>query len=99
MAMKLLEKDIHEKQDTLIGLRHQLDDVKTINVEMYQKMQVKHLFLLSVLHNLGLKYFVIKRYNHQQSSDDGMRQKNDMIARLEEKTNQITATMKQLEQR
>ncbi|XP_069549797.1 RUN and FYVE domain-containing protein 2 isoform X1 [Brachyistius frenatus] len=39
LAMKLLEKDIHEKQDTLIGLRHQLDEVKTINVEMYQKMQ------------------------------------------------------------
>ncbi|XP_058651729.1 RUN and FYVE domain-containing protein 2 isoform X3 [Onychostoma macrolepis] len=39
MAMKLLEKDIHEKQDTLIGLRHQLDEVKAINVEMYQKMQ------------------------------------------------------------
>ncbi|KAK7913384.1 hypothetical protein WMY93_013595 [Mugilogobius chulae] len=58
LAMKLLEKDIHEKQDTLIGLRHQLDEVKAINVEMYQKMQS-----------------------------------------LEEKTNQITATMKQLEQR
>lgn len=43
MAMKLLEKDIHEKQDTLIGLRHQLDEVKAINVEMYQKMQVKHI--------------------------------------------------------
>jgi len=28
-------------QDTLIGLRHQLDEVKVINVEMYQKMQVK----------------------------------------------------------
>ncbi|XP_063048290.1 RUN and FYVE domain-containing protein 2 isoform X2 [Engraulis encrasicolus] len=39
LAMKLLEKDIHEKQDTLIGLRNQLDDVKAINVEMYQKMQ------------------------------------------------------------
>uniref|UniRef100_A0AAR2LQM8 RUN domain-containing protein n=1 Tax=Pygocentrus nattereri TaxID=42514 RepID=A0AAR2LQM8_PYGNA len=63
LAMKLLEKDIHEKQDTLIGLRQQLDEVKAINVEMYQKMQ-----------------------------------KNDMIARLEEKTNQITATMRQLEQ-
>uniref|UniRef100_A0A8C5AH50 RUN and FYVE domain containing 2 n=1 Tax=Gadus morhua TaxID=8049 RepID=A0A8C5AH50_GADMO len=72
LAMKLLEKDIHEKQDTLIGLRHQLDEVKTINVEMYQKMQ---------------------------TSDDGMQQKNDMIHRLEEKTNQISATMKQLEQR
>uniref|UniRef100_A0A8C7LNH5 RUN and FYVE domain containing 2 n=1 Tax=Oncorhynchus kisutch TaxID=8019 RepID=A0A8C7LNH5_ONCKI len=71
LAMKLLEKDIHEKQDTLIGLRHQLDEVKAINVEMYSKMQ---------------------------TSDDGMKQKNDMITRLEEKTNQITATMKQLEQ-
>uniref|UniRef100_A0A674F836 RUN and FYVE domain containing 2 n=1 Tax=Salmo trutta TaxID=8032 RepID=A0A674F836_SALTR len=71
LAMKLLEKDIHEKQDTLIGLRHQLDEVKAINVEMYTKMQ---------------------------TSDDGMKQKNDMITRLEEKTNQITATMKQLEQ-
>uniref|UniRef100_A0A8C9XLT9 RUN and FYVE domain containing 2 n=1 Tax=Sander lucioperca TaxID=283035 RepID=A0A8C9XLT9_SANLU len=67
MAMKLLEKDIHEKQDTLIGLRHQLDEVKVINVEMYQKMQE-------------------------------MKKKNDVITRLEEKTNQITATMKQLEQ-
>uniref|UniRef100_A0A674PRG4 RUN and FYVE domain containing 2 n=1 Tax=Takifugu rubripes TaxID=31033 RepID=A0A674PRG4_TAKRU len=72
LAMKLLEKDIHEKQDTLIGLRHQLDEVKAINVEMYQKMQ---------------------------ASDDEMKKKNDMIGRLEEKTNQITATMKQLEQR
>uniref|UniRef100_A0A4W5RLD7 RUN and FYVE domain containing 2 n=1 Tax=Hucho hucho TaxID=62062 RepID=A0A4W5RLD7_9TELE len=72
LAMKLLEKDIHEKQDTLIGLRHQLDEVKAINVEMYTKMQ---------------------------TSDDGMKQKNDMITRLEEKTNQITATMKLLEQR
>uniref|UniRef100_A0A672GKX5 RUN and FYVE domain containing 2 n=1 Tax=Salarias fasciatus TaxID=181472 RepID=A0A672GKX5_SALFA len=71
LAMKLLEKDIHEKQDTLIGLRHQLDEVKAINVEMYQKMQ---------------------------SSDEEMKKKNDMITRLEEKTNQITATMKQLEQ-
>ncbi|XP_059706811.1 RUN and FYVE domain-containing protein 2 isoform X2 [Haemorhous mexicanus] len=40
LAMKLLEKDIHEKQDTLIGLRQQLEEVKAINVEMYQKLQV-----------------------------------------------------------
>ncbi|XP_064418700.1 RUN and FYVE domain-containing protein 2 isoform X2 [Latimeria chalumnae] len=39
LAMKLLEKDIHEKQDTLIGLRQQLEEVKAINVEMYQKLQ------------------------------------------------------------
>lgn len=40
MAMKLLEKDIHEKQDTIISLRRQLDDIKQINLEMYRKLQV-----------------------------------------------------------
>lgn len=41
MAMKLLEKDIHEKQDTIISLRRQLDDIKSINLEMYRKLQVR----------------------------------------------------------
>ena len=38
MAMKLLEKDVHEKQDTIISLRSQLDDIKGINLEMYTKL-------------------------------------------------------------
>lgn len=38
--MKLLEKDIHEKQDTIVSLRRQLDDIKLINLEMYKKLQV-----------------------------------------------------------
>ncbi|XP_005092555.1 RUN and FYVE domain-containing protein 2 isoform X2 [Aplysia californica] len=47
MALRLLEKDIHEKQDTVIGLRKQLDDIKAINLELYNKLQacestVKH---------------------------------------------------------
>ncbi|KAM5245309.1 RUN and FYVE domain-containing protein 2 isoform 6-T7 [Hipposideros larvatus] len=72
LAMKLLEKDIHEKQDTLIGLRQQLEEVKAINIEMYQKLQ---------------------------GSEDGLKEKNEIIARLEEKTNKITVAMRQLEQR
>jgi len=71
LAMKLLEKDIHEKQDTLIGLRQQLEEVKAINIEMYQKLQ---------------------------GSEDGLKEKNEIIVRLEEKTNKITAAMRQLEQ-
>uniref|UniRef100_A0A8D0ZF56 RUN and FYVE domain containing 2 n=1 Tax=Sus scrofa TaxID=9823 RepID=A0A8D0ZF56_PIG len=71
LAMKLLEKDIHEKQDTLIGLRQQLEEVKAINIEMYQKLQ---------------------------GSEDGLKEKNEIIARLEEKTSKITAAMRQLEQ-
>lgn len=42
MAMKLLEKDIHEKQDTIVSLRRQLEDIKQINLEMYRKLQVKY---------------------------------------------------------
>ncbi|XP_038390046.1 RUN and FYVE domain-containing protein 2 isoform X8 [Canis lupus familiaris] len=71
LAMKLLEKDIHEKQDTLIGLRQQLEEVKAINIEMYQKLQ---------------------------GSEDGLKEKSEIIAQLEEKTNKITAAMRQLEQ-
>lgn len=40
MALKLLEKDIHEKQDTVISIRKQLEDIKQINLEMYNKLQV-----------------------------------------------------------
>ena len=46
MAMKLLEKDVHEKQDTIISLRDQLEDIKNINLEMYTKLQV-FIFVLS----------------------------------------------------
>ncbi|XP_059506676.1 RUN and FYVE domain-containing protein 1-like isoform X2 [Stegostoma tigrinum] len=37
IAMKLLEKDTHEKQDTLVALRQQLEEVKAINLQMFQK--------------------------------------------------------------
>ena len=49
MALRLLEKDIHEKQDTVIQLRKQLDDIKSINLEMYNKLQVNKPALLSIL--------------------------------------------------
>ncbi|XP_064458494.1 RUN and FYVE domain-containing protein 2-like [Ornithodoros turicata] len=39
MALKLLEKDIHEKQDTIVSLRRQLEDIKAINIQMYNKLQ------------------------------------------------------------
>lgn len=43
VAMKLLEKDIHEKQDTLAALRQQLDQVKVLNLQMFNKAQVMNL--------------------------------------------------------
>lgn len=50
--MKLLEKDIHEKQDTVISLRRQLEDIKLINLDMYKKLQVCQLKCLRLV--LGL---------------------------------------------
>lgn len=38
--MRLLEKDIHDKQDTLVSLRRQLEDVKKLNLELHNKLQV-----------------------------------------------------------
>lgn len=59
--MKLLEKDIHEKQDTIVSLRRQLDDIKQINLEMYRKLQVMFLFqifyrILVIQSNLTLQF-------------------------------------------
>jgi len=50
-AMKSMEKDVHEKQDTIISLRKQLDDIKQINLEMYRKLQVNyHIIEKGLLH-------------------------------------------------
>lgn len=49
MAMKLLEKDIHEKQDTIVSLRRQLEDIKMINLEMYRKLQVCNVFVIFIV--------------------------------------------------
>lgn len=50
--MKLLEKDIHEKQDTIVSLRRQLDDIKLINLEMYKKLQVWHYCMIFYFNRL-----------------------------------------------
>lgn len=48
IAMKLLEKDTHEKQDTLVALRQQLEEVKAINLQMFHKAQVEISFIIEV---------------------------------------------------
>ena len=39
--MRLLEKDVHDKQDTLMSLRKQLEEVKKINIELQEKNKVQ----------------------------------------------------------
>ncbi|XP_015282607.1 PREDICTED: protein RUFY3 isoform X2 [Gekko japonicus] len=71
LAMRMLEKDVCEKQDALVALRQQLDDLRALKHELSFKLQ---------------------------SSDLGGKQKAELNSRLEEKTNQMAATIKQLEQ-
>ncbi|RVE67781.1 hypothetical protein OJAV_G00084950 [Oryzias javanicus] len=70
MSMKMLEKDVCEKQDALLELRQQLEDLRTINQQLGHK---------------------------SQSSDSSSRQKSEAIVRLEDKINQMSGTVKQLE--
>ncbi|XP_044159336.1 protein RUFY3 isoform X3 [Bufo gargarizans] len=71
MAMKMLDKDVCDKQDALAALRQQLDDLRALKHELSFKLQ---------------------------SSDLALKQKTELNSRLEEKTNQMAATVKQLEQ-
>ncbi|CAG5075789.1 Similar to Rufy2: RUN and FYVE domain-containing protein 2 (Mus musculus) [Cotesia congregata] len=81
VAMKLLEKDIHEKQDTIISLRRQLEDIKLINLEMYKKLQECEVELtqkgemVSRLHaktnQIGKILNNLEKYNHLMKDSDG----------------------------
>ncbi|XP_033474912.1 protein RUFY3 isoform X2 [Epinephelus lanceolatus] len=72
LSMKMLEKDICEKQDALVELRQQLEDLRAINQQLSHK---------------------------SQSADASSKHKSEAIARLEEKINQMTGTVKQMETR
>ncbi|XP_069562100.1 protein RUFY3 isoform X2 [Brachyistius frenatus] len=72
LSMKMLEKDICEKQDALVELRQQLEDLRSINQQLSHK---------------------------SQTADVSSKQKSEVISRLEEKINQMSGTVKQLENR
>lgn len=45
LSMKMLEKDVCEKQDALVELRQQLEDLRAINQQLSHKSQVRRDFL------------------------------------------------------
>uniref|UniRef100_A0A2K5J941 RUN domain-containing protein n=1 Tax=Colobus angolensis palliatus TaxID=336983 RepID=A0A2K5J941_COLAP len=71
LPLDMLEKDVCEKQDALVSLQQQLDDLRPLKHELAFKLQ---------------------------SSDLGVKQKSELNSSLEQKTNQMTAIIKQLEQ-
>lgn len=52
VAMKLLEKDIHEKQDTILSMRRQLEDIKAINLQLYNKLQVCMFIIIHLMRDI-----------------------------------------------
>lgn len=93
MAMKLLEKDIHEKEESNQSLQNQLDDIKQINLELYTKLQVNlDRFKVFVLH-----YFAYLTLNPIQECEYELTQKGDMVARLQVKASQIGKLLQSLE--
>nr|XP_029723032.1 protein RUFY3-like [Aedes albopictus] len=85
MAMKLLEKDIHEKQDTIVSLRRQLEDIKSINLDMYRKLQECE---ASLKHKTEL----MSRMETQRESMAGA------IAQLEKKYNSESVSLNALQE-
>lgn len=39
-ALKLMEREIEEKDNMIAAFRKQLDDLKLVNLEMYHKLQI-----------------------------------------------------------
>ena len=40
MAMQLMEKNVHEKQDNIVSLRRQLQEMKAANLKMSAQIKV-----------------------------------------------------------
>ena len=73
IAMKLMEKDVHEKQDTIISLRAQLEDIKSFNLEINTKVSTLNskkkafVFLNTILIKLNAKGSIyLNKYSKRQ---------------------------------
>lgn len=48
-ALQLLEKSVHEKQDTVVTLRKQLEETKAANLKMQSQLKVHTIAPANVL--------------------------------------------------
>lgn len=53
LSMKMLEKDVCEKQDALVELRQQLEDLRAINQQLMHKSQVRRCFSYLIMRTLS----------------------------------------------
>ena len=98
MALQLLEKDIHEKQDSLVALRKQLEELKAANIKMQSQMKVG--IIPSSTLTLSLSLSLSSFYNNyvslsSQVANDTHQRDSLKVRSLESKLAQLTAQSKQ----
>ncbi|KAK1792387.1 hypothetical protein P4O66_012333, partial [Electrophorus voltai] len=92
-----LRLDVEKELEVQIGMRQEME----LSMKMLEKdICEKHDALVELRQQLD----DLRRLNHElshksQSSEISVKQKNEIVSRLEEKTNQMAATIKQLESR
>ncbi|XP_076856951.1 protein RUFY3 isoform X4 [Brachyhypopomus gauderio] len=92
-----LRLDVEKELEVQIGMRQEME----LSMKMLEKdICEKHDALVELRQQLD----DMRRLNHElshksQSSEASVKQKNEIVSRLEEKTNQMAATIKQLENR
>ncbi|XP_076856956.1 protein RUFY3 isoform X9 [Brachyhypopomus gauderio] len=90
-----LRLDVEKELEVQIGMRQEME----LSMKMLEKdICEKHDALVELRQQLD----DMRRLNHElshksQSSEASVKQKNEIVSRLEEKTNQMAATIKQLE--
>uniref|UniRef100_A0AAQ5XHX9 RUN and FYVE domain containing 1 n=1 Tax=Amphiprion ocellaris TaxID=80972 RepID=A0AAQ5XHX9_AMPOC len=111
VAMKLLEKDTHEKQDTLAALRLQLDQVKTLNLQMFHKAQVNtdwYVFSFASMlrqnsqchffeHRLGLENELRTEREQRQSLQKALQREQDNSVELRTQLQQLQGLHSELQ--
>uniref|UniRef100_A0A673LD99 RUN and FYVE domain-containing protein 1-like n=1 Tax=Sinocyclocheilus rhinocerous TaxID=307959 RepID=A0A673LD99_9TELE len=102
VAMKLLEKDTHEKQDTLVALRQQLDQVKNLNLQMFNKAQVLFRFFFRFnccfcsLFRAGLESELSTEKEQRQNLQRELHREQDNSAELRTQLQQLQGLQTEL---
>ena len=101
MALQLLEKDIHEKQDSLVALRKQLEELKAANIKMQSQIKVEHPLsptppiTLSPPVPPSFSLFMFRVSLSLQVANDTHQRDSLKVRSLESKLAQLTAQSKQ----
>ncbi|XP_052010862.1 RUN and FYVE domain-containing protein 1-like [Xyrauchen texanus] len=95
VAMKLLEKDTHVKQDTLGALRQQLDQVKNLNLQMFNKAQESdRVAQRKVEETLQLEKKMIQMEAAMKELEQGLQNSENLRKNTDESQNELLSEMK-----